>query len=414
MWTWLLGSGVLLASLVLDGGPSGDERDMVDLWFASWGLVVVGLLLGTVCVLTTVVALRTPDMRLDRAPFYSWSMLVAGTLWLVTLPVVGASLLLGYLDHRFGQLSFGDPDLLFSYVAWVFDQPAAYIAAIPVLGVLAEIGPVVAGREQRYRGAQTAAIAAFGILSFGAWAQPAISIEFADSPLYIGMAFAIGVPLLVLVGGVVDTVRRGRFKAVAPFVVAFVAVDLLLLAVLAGAISTIEELDLLGTSWQTAQDDLIWISAVSGGIAALLWWAPKIWGRLISAASGHALAALLLVGGLLLAVPLAIAGALDQPASAFEFEGSDTIDALNATAAAGAIIVALAALVTIYAVIRCIAGRTDEDADLADPWGGQTLEWSTTSPPPVDNFDGEIAEVTSATPIFEDPGDRDDDAQESA
>jgi heme/copper-type cytochrome/quinol oxidase subunit 1 len=365
-------------------------------------------------VLTTVVALRTPDMRLDRAPFYSWSMLVAGTLWLVTLPVVGASLLLGYLDHRFGQLSFGDPDLLFSYVAWVFDQPAAYIAAIPVLGVLAEIGPVVAGREQRYRGAQTAAIAAFGILSFGAWAQPAISIEFADSPLYIGMAFAIGVPLLLLVGGVVDTVRRGRFKAVAPFVVAFVAVDLLLLAVLAGAISTIEELDLLGTSWQTAQDDLIWISAVSGGIAALLWWAPKIWGRLISAASGHALAALLLVGGLLLAVPLAIAGALDQPASAFEFEGSDTIDALNATAAAGAIIVALAALVTIYAVIRCIAGRTDEDADVADPWGGQTLEWSTTSPPPVDNFDGEIAEVTSATPIFEDPGDRDDDAQESA
>jgi heme/copper-type cytochrome/quinol oxidase subunit 1 len=412
MWTWLLGSGLLLASLALGGGPQGDEPDMVDLWFASWGLVLVGLALGTICVVVTVVALRTPDMTLDRVPFFSWSMLVAGTLWLVTLPVVGASLLLGYVDHRYGQLSFGEPDALFSHVAWVFDQPAAYIAAIPVLGVLAEIGPVVAGREQRSHRAQLGAIAAFGILSFGAWAQPAISTEFADSPLYIGMAFAIGVPLLALVGGVVGTVRRGRRSAVAPFMLAFVAAGLLLLAVLAGAVSTIESLDLLGTSWQTAQDDLIWIAAVTGGLAALFWWAPKIWGRMVSAATGHALAALLLVGGVVLAVPLAIAGALDQPAGAFEFEARDGIEALNTISAVGAVIIALAALLTVYALSRALAGgRPDERTDVADPWGGQTLEWSTASPPPVDNFDGAIAEVSSATPLFEDPGDPDDDGE---
>ena len=412
-WAWLLGGGLTLVALVLEGGPSGDERDMVDLWLASWGLVIVGLLLGTVCVVATVIALRAPDMTLARVPMYSWSMLVAGTLWLLTLPVVGAGILLGYVDHHYGQLLFGEPTALFGYVAWVFDQPAAYGVAIPVLGILAEITPVVAGRAQRLREVQLGAIAAFGVLSFGAWAQPAISTEFVDSALSIGMAFAIGLPVLALLGGVVDTIRRGRFLPAAPLVLAFVAIDLLLLAVLAGAVSSISTLDLLGSSWQTAQDDLIWISAAAGGLAAVMWWAPKMWGGLVRTPVGHAVAGTMLVGGALLAIPLAIAGALDQPALALEFEPRDGVEALNSVAAVGAVIVALGALLAVLGISQVIAGRTD-DGDVDDPWGGHTLEWSTTSPPPPDNFTEEPAEVTSATPIFDDPGDPADDAEEGA
>ncbi|MEL7210803.1 MAG: cbb3-type cytochrome c oxidase subunit I, partial [Actinomycetota bacterium] len=290
-WTWLLSSSIMLVSLILEGGPRGDERDMVDLWLASWGLLLAALLLGTVCVLATVIGLRTPDMTLARTPFFSWSMFVAGVLWVLTLPVLIASIALAYLDHRYGQILFGDPDTLWGYVAWAFDQPTAYVAAIPALGVLAEVVPVMAGREQRMRGAQLSAIAAFGVLSFGAWAQPAISTEFADSALYVGMAFAIGVPLLALVGGVMDTIRRGKLRFAAPIAVAFVAIDLLLLAVLAGAVGSIEPLELLGTTWQTAQDDLIWIAATTGGLAGVLWWAPKIWGGLVRTVIGYGIAA---------------------------------------------------------------------------------------------------------------------------
>jgi heme/copper-type cytochrome/quinol oxidase subunit 1 len=407
----MLGGGLLLASLAFGGGPLGDEPDMVDLWFASWGLVLAGLAVGTICVVVTVITLRTPDMTLSLVPFFSWSMVVAGTLWVLTLPALGASLLLGYLDHRYGQLLFGDPGALFGYTTWVFDQPAAYIAAIPVLGVLAEIAPVTAGREQRNRAAQLGAIAAFGVLSFGVWAQPAISLEFVDTPLYVGMAFAIGVPVLALLGGVIDTIRRGRYDGIAPLILAFAAVDLLLLAVLGGAIGSIEDLELLGTTWQTAQNDLIWVSAVTGGLAALYWWAPKIWGRLLSSASGYALTAVIVLGALLLAVPLAIAGALDQPAYVFEHEARDGVEALNGTAVAGAALLAVAALVVVYALARALTKRPAPGADVADPWGGQTLEWSTGSPPPVANFDDAVPEVTTATPIFEDPG---DDAEEES
>ena len=408
LWTWLLGSCLLLASLALEGGPQGAEPKMVDLWLVSWGLVLAGLVLATVCVVTTVIALRTPNMTLGRAPFFSWSMLVAGTLWLVTLPMVGASLLLAYLDHRYGQVAFGEPDTLLSYVIWVFDQPAAYIAAIPVLGVLAEIGPVVAGREQRFRGAQLAAIAAFGILSFGAWAQPAISTEFTDSPLYVGMAFAIGLPLLAVIGGVIDTFRRGSFAGAAPLVLAFVACDLLLLAVIGGAVASIEQLGLLGTTWQTGQTELIWIAAVTGGLAGLYWWAPKIWGRTLPAASGQALAAGLGLGAVLLAVPLAMAGALDQPIATFAFEARNGVDAWNVVAAIGAVVLALAAVLVVTSLTQSLTHRPA--GDMTDPWSGHTLEWSTASPPPRANFDDDLAEVTSATPVFDDPGDEEESA----
>ncbi len=35
-----------------------------------------------------------------------------------------------------------------------------------------------------------------------------------------------------------------------------------------------------------------------------------------------------------------------------------------------------------------------------DPWNGNTLEWWTTSPPPVHNFD-DLPEVLSERPLFD-------------
>jgi cytochrome c oxidase subunit I+III len=129
---------------------------------------------------------------------------------------------------------------------------------------------------------------------------------------------------------------------------------------------------------------------------------------------GYGLAALTLLGGVLLAVPLAIAGALDQPALALEYEPRDGVEALNAVAAVGAVIVGLAALLAVLAIGRQILGRGNDDEDLSDPWGGQTLEWSIASPPPRGNFGDDLAVVESAEPIFEDPGDPVAVSEESA
>jgi cytochrome c oxidase subunit I len=398
LWSWLLGAVMLLVAYAIDGGPGGGDADAVELWILAFGLVVAGLLLATVCIVTTVVALRAPRMSLLQVPPFSWSMLVAGTVWLFSLPVLLGGLVLAYLDHRYGPIVFAVEGELYQRLQWVFDPPQVYAMAIPVLGVAAEIVPVATGAVQRLRGVVWAGIAGFGVFAFGAWAQPYYHPPLLEGALYIGWAFATLLPVLIVFGGLVDCGRRGRFSLRPPLLLAVLAVLLLLGAVAAGAAGVVQSFALQGTTWQVGHLNVVLGACLVSAVAALVWWGPKIWGRRRVGALGL-LAGLALAGGaLLLAVPQGITGALDQPAFQFAgFEPRDGVEAMNTASAGGSVLLAIGALLVLLVVLRSATGSTDDD--LADPWGGQTLEWSTSSPPPAGNFAEPVAVVTTATPL---------------
>ena len=67
---------------------------------------------------------------------FSWSMLVAGTLWLLTLPVVLADVVLIYIDHHYGRHPslFGIGTNQWPQLAWAFGQPQIYAVAHPGAG----------------------------------------------------------------------------------------------------------------------------------------------------------------------------------------------------------------------------------------------------------------------------------------
>jgi len=48
-------------------------------------------------------------------------------------------------------------------------------------------------------------------------------------------------------------------------------------------------------------------------------------------------------------------------------------------------------------VLALRSGRPAGD----DPWGGHTLEWATTSPPPPHNFEGPLPPIRSNRPVFD-------------
>jgi cytochrome c oxidase subunit 1 len=394
-WTWLAGSILLLVAYGIDGGPGGADPDAVALWILALGLVVAALLVGTVCVVTTIVALRTPEMTLLQVPPFSWSMVVAGVLWLLSLPPLLAGLLLAYLDLQHGQLLFGADGALIGeggMLNWVFAQPQVYVMAIPVLGVLAEIVPVCTGTVQRVRGAVWAGIAAFGALAFGAWAQTAYDPELVEEALYIGVAFAILLPVLVVVGGMGDCAQRGTLTVRPPLVVAGLSTLLLLGAVTGGAVAVITPLDLLGTTWEVGHLNLVFTASLVSAAAALAWWSPRLFGRPVPRAASVGSALVIAAGGATLAVAEGIAGLLDQPAYSFVlFDPRDAVEPLNTVAAVGAIVLALGAAVLVLGLARVGLSRGD-DGDGDDPWGGQTLEWST----------GPVPVVTSATPLVVD------------
>ena len=406
LWTWFGGSILLVLSYALDGGVSGvGDADAVALGLVGLALVVLGLLLGAVCVVTTAIALRTPYMKLSQIPPFTWSMVVAGVIWLLSFPVVVGGVILAYVDLRYGQVLFATSDSLYQRFEWIFTQPQVYALAIPALGVAAEIVPVAGGVVQRHRGVVWAGIAGFGAFAFGAWAQPAYRARLVEDAPYVVVAFAIGLPLLLVLGGLADCARQNRPKFSPALALAGLSLLTLLAAVGFGAAGVIDPLDLIGTTWQAGHTDLVFGASLLGAFAGLTWWAPKIWGRFVPAPAAL-LGGLAIAGGAVLAAAgQGVAGALDLPLFPYVIEDTSTlqdgVDPANLVAAVGAVLLALGAVLLVLGLLRAGIGRAAAD-DAGDPWGGQTLEWSTTSPPPVDNFAEPVPEVTSATPLVTD------------
>ncbi|MFA9564694.1 MAG: cbb3-type cytochrome c oxidase subunit I, partial [Acidimicrobiales bacterium] len=413
-WTWLIGGVTLVLSYVVDGGPGGAEPQARELWVAAMGMVVVGLLIGVVVLAATVLAARAPGMGLLDAPFFSLSVLVASVIWIVSLAALLASVVLGFVITTYGPsilgLSVLGAEETWILMSWFAEKPQILSLLIVGLGVGTDVIASISGAAPRARGVMFGAIAAFGLLTFGAWSQTALYPELADDALAIIGAFAVGIPFLIVLGGWFDVLRRGTPGGRGPVLAIVTFVVLALGALVAGELGVIEQLDLFGTSAISAAYGFSVAGALAAAIAALTWWASKIWGRTLNPALVQGAALLVLLGGLLVGLPELIGGFLDQPDPGSAGDLSDTrvlvsdglessVELLNGIALAGWALLGFGLLAVTVALAQASTGNDREAVD-DDPWGeGQTLEWSLPSPPGPDDFD-EVPTVTSPTPLL--------------
>lgn len=392
-WAFLIGAGLTVTAYAINGGPGGGRSDAVDLWAASTGLVIVALLLGAVCVATTILAVRTKGMSLDRVPMFAWALLCTTTIWILTLPVMLAVLVIIYVDHRSGQVFLGGtgPDMA-DQIAWLSRQPQVYAAAIPVLGVALDTAVTAAGARLGQRHVARTAIGAFAVLGIGAFALPAVAPGAVDQPVTKAMALLAPLPVLVVLGLVGLTLKAANPpKPTSGLVGGVVALLVLLLGTLLGAATAFQgALELAGTQWESAQAHLTLVAATIALVAGLYHWSTKVLGRAANEAAGRTAPLVLALGALVLAVPEAISGLTGD-----EAEAVSGIEGMNVVSVLGAALVVVGALLAAAGLI----GRWRDD-EPADPWGGQTLEWATATPPSFANFDGPVPEVTSAEPLL--------------
>jgi heme/copper-type cytochrome/quinol oxidase subunit 1 len=425
LWTWLL-SGVLLAVSylpALDGGVGGTRVDgSVLTEFAIIGLVA-SLLLGAICVMTTVVTLRPAGMSLDRVPLFSWSMLVAGGVWLLSLPVLAANAAFIAIDLEYGAPArFGAPEAQWGQLSWLVTPPQVFALALPVLGILGDIVTTFAKRSGGRRplagrGAVLIAIGAAGALSFGAYAQHAFDPLVYRQWAYIAQVAIVVLPLLALLGGYASALRRGTSAVAAPLVLGFTALLLVLLGAIAAVLFIVSPLDLQSTdtalleqvpALRTTTTDssiytwgvfgLVLAGAVTGFVAGMFHWAAKVSGRPLPDAIGKLLALVLLAGGVLLGGPFLALG--------FAPDGVvDSRGTLFLVSLAGALVTLAGVAVTL---VLALAARSRRAGD-PDPWGtGVTLEWATDSPPPAGNF-AAVPAVASSEPLLDAAGGEPDD-----
>jgi cytochrome c oxidase subunit 1 len=331
-------------------------------------LVIGGLMVATMCILSTILSGRAAGMGLGDIGYLSWTTLVAGTIWLGMLPVLAANAVLAYVDLR-GRpaVRFGAEDAIWEQLSWVFTHPAIYLLALPVLGIALDVVSSATGSEPASRGVLLVATAAFGFLSFGAYAQsffdtPGIPIM--EEAIYVLAAFAIVPVALVVLGGVLDLLRRGGSdlgsRPPAPVVLSLIAVLLIVAGTVLGALRVVAPWDLLETSVTGAHFTLVVGAAVIGAVAGLSHWGEDLLGS-------PGFPGLMLLGGLAAALGVALIGAADA-ASGFlgqaDFTGVDLATAgypdsgtgaLNAVSTLGAAAFLIAGLIWMVAGVRHLA-----------------------------------------------------------
>ena len=308
-WTWLVSAGALICAYAIDGaiGSGGNAESQQLALIALLGLSA-SLIVGSVCVVTTVVALRTEGMALDRVPFFSWSMLVAGGLWAMTLGVFAGNVLLVLIAAKYGTANkYAVAFNQWPQLTWLVTPPAIFTFAIPVLGVVADSVATFSGARQPRRGVVLFAIAAFGGLSFGAYVQPFFNAGAWHQWIVVGQSALLVLPVLILLGGLATALRAGKPKLASPLILGLVGLLLLLLATLAAIPFGIQSLQLEAAADSlvatnqalreaaTGSPPYLWgilglVAAVitAGGAAGVYLWAPKLVGRRLGDGIGQA------------------------------------------------------------------------------------------------------------------------------
>ncbi|HEX3394024.1 MAG TPA: cbb3-type cytochrome c oxidase subunit I [Acidimicrobiales bacterium] len=404
-------SGWALSTPVPDGASfSGHGPDLLILGLA---IVCIALVAASVNLMVTVLKMRAPGLTLRRAPLFSWSVLVSSSILLLALPVLVGALVMLFVDRHYGGHIFngftgsggGDP-LLWPRLFWFAAYPTLWALLLPGLGVASEIVPVAARRRMFSHQRATLAIGAVGILAFAGWGSQLHSLTRARFIFGVG-AIVVLLPVASLLLNWLATLAIAMRQhtagpknlKTAPMVYAGGFIALLGLGMVGWAAAVVSGNAGRSNYWQAAsQHTLFFGAATLAVVAALAYWAPKLWGRHLSDKASLP-TSVLLSGGMVVTFGaffvLAYQG-LAMHASSF----SDTdLTPANLVAGIGSAITGLGLLAFVADLcVNVIAGR-GRQAD-PDPWTGHTLEWSTSSPPPSYNFD-RLPEIRSEAPMLD-------------
>src|SRR5215203_3831613 len=375
-------------------GPEYSPGKRVDLWSQMVSLTEIAALVGAVEIITTVFKQRAPGMSLNRIPLFVWAQVVTSFMVIFAMPAVmlGSSLLsmdrmMHVSTHFFNQAEGGDP-ILWQHLFWFFGHPEVYIIFIPATGFVSMIITTFARRKTFGYTALVLTMIATGFIGFGVW----VHHMFATPLPQLGQSiFTASSMLIVIPNGVqifcwLATLWLGRLNLKTPliFVLGFFAIFVLggLTGVMLASVPL--DLQLHDTFFVVAHFHYVLIGgAVFPLFGAIYYWFPKMTGRMLNEAAGIVNFILLFIGFNLVFFPMHILGLDGMPRRIYTYVPETGWGDLNMLATVGAFVMGVGVLVFVSNVFYSLRnGPIAGD----NPWGADTLEWSTTSPPPPYNY----------------------------
>jgi cytochrome c oxidase subunit 1 len=413
-WLFIIGGALAVTSLFTGGGPPDTGwtfyvpysiRTGTNISLAVFGVFLIGLssTLTGMNFLTTIHRLRAPGMKWNRMSLFTWAIYATSWVQLLATPVIAITLLLIIVERFFGVGFFdpakgGDP-ILFEHMFWIYSHPAVYIMILPAMGVVTDIIPVFARKNIFGYTAIAASSLTIAFVGYLVWGHHMFTSGMSDTAriIFSFLTFIVAVPSGIKVFNWIASLYKGSITMGAPLLYTMGFIFLFsiggLTGLVQGALAT--NLHVHGTYFIVAHFHYVMFGgAAMGFFAGLHYWFPKMFGRMYEEHLAKLAWVFLFVGFNMLYFSMFVLGWEGMPRRYYDY--LPEFNAPNLVSTIGSWILAMGLFIMFYNLIHSLfAGEKAGD----NPWGGATLEWQTSSPPPTENFE-KVPEVTKGPYTF--------------
>ncbi|NQV53409.1 MAG: cbb3-type cytochrome c oxidase subunit I [Flavobacteriales bacterium] len=419
-WFFLASSIVMIVSLFVETGPAsggwtvypplsalpqampGSGMGMT-LWLVSMSLFVVSSLLGGLNYVVTVINLRTKGMTMTRLPLSVWALFITAVIGVLSFPVLFSAALLLIFDRMFGTSFYlsdihvagelleqtGGSPILYEHLFWFLGHPEVYIVLLPALGITSE---VIATNSRKpifgYR-AMIGSILAIAFLSFIVWGHHMFITGM--NPL-LGSVFTfttllIAIPSAVKAFNYITTLWKGNVRFTPAMLFSIGMVSTFISGGVTGIILADSALDinLHDTYFVVAHFHIVMgLSAVLAMFAGVYHWFPKMYGKMMNRKMGYAHFWVTFVCAYGVFFPQHFMGLAGVPRRYYtnsEFPLFDEFIGMNEMISVFAIVGALVQFIFIFNFFYSMFRGPKASQN---PWGSNTLEWTT----PVEHIHG--------------------------
>ncbi len=398
-YLWIVGAIFFLCALLgsgLDTGwtfytPYSTTTD-TSVIAATFGAFVLGFssIFTGLNFIVTINTMRPPGMTWFKMPLFLWATYSTSIIQVLATPVLGITLLLliaertmhiGIFDPEFN----GDP-VTFQHFFWFYSHPAVYIMILPAFGVISELIAVHSHKHifgYRFIAYSSVAIALLGFLVWGHHMFTS-GMSSLTTIVFSALTFTVSVPSAIKVFNWLATLYKGSISLTTPmcYAIAFIFLFTIggLTGLFLGTLST--DLHLHDTYFIVAHFHYVMMGGTMVAfLGGLFHWWPKMTGYMFNELGGQISCLIVFVGFNLTFLPQFVLGSRGMPRRYATYDPEFAL--LHQISSIGAFTLGIGLLTA--GVVLLVSLVTKRKAP-ANPWGGVTLEWQCTSPPPFYNF----------------------------
>ncbi|MFN5425054.1 MAG: cbb3-type cytochrome c oxidase subunit I [Bacteroidota bacterium] len=430
-WFFFIASIVMLSSLFVETGPfsggwtaypplsalgdaSPGSKTGMDLWIISMALFVVSSLLGGLNYIATILNMRTKGMSMTRLPLTIWALFFTAVLGVLSFPVLLSGFILLIFDRNFGTSFYlsdifvngvgalpneGGSAILFQHLFWFLGHPEVYIILLPAMGMVSEILSVNSRKPIFGYIAMVGSLFAIAILAFLVCAHHMFvtGLNPLLGSIFVLLTLLIAVPSAIKVFNWLTTLWRGSIHFTPGMLFAIGFVSLFISGGLTGIWlgNSAIDIHLHDTYFVIAHFHIVMgVASMFGMFAGIYHWYPKMYGRYMNNTLGYMHFWITIAGAYMIFWPMHYEGLAGMPRRYYDYsiwESFKQFAELNRFISTVAMIVFAAQLLFLinffYSIFK---GRK---VTSLNPWGSNTLEWTTPIRPGHGNWPGEIPEV---------------------